>query len=232
MPDATTAVDWAARQIIALIRAKPRATLGLGTALPLLPVIQQLVRAHQIDGLDFSRARIFVMDEAVPSPIQEISFTPGWLQEHFLERVNLDPDRIHAPNGRTSDLETECGRFEELIRRHGGIDLQLVDLGANGRIGYHEPPATAYSRTSIQTQVPDRGSPPLRVITMGLGTILESQSCLLLATGQALAGVVAQVMTGAVNPLIPATALHYHLHCHLVLDEAAAAQLPNRLATP
>ena len=66
---------------------------------------------------------------------------------------------------------------------------------------------------------------PRRAITMGVGTILEARHCLLLATGEDKADIVARAVEGPVTSMISATALQFHPHCTVVLDEAAASRL-------
>lgn len=66
---------------------------------------------------------------------------------------------------------------------------------------------------------------PRRAITMGVGTILECQRCLLLATGAEKADIVARAVEGPITSMISATALQLHSRCTVVVDEAAAARL-------
>jgi glucosamine-6-phosphate deaminase len=60
---------------------------------------------------------------------------------------------------------------------------------------------------------------------MGVGTILESRRCLLLATGPGKAEIIAKAVEGPITSMISATALQLHARCTVVLDEAAAGKL-------
>ena len=60
---------------------------------------------------------------------------------------------------------------------------------------------------------------------MGVGTILDARRCVLLATGEDKAEIVARAIEGPVTSMISATALQFHPHCAVVLDEAAASRL-------
>ncbi len=60
---------------------------------------------------------------------------------------------------------------------------------------------------------------------MGVGSILECRRCLLLATGQAKAGVIAKAVEGPITAMISATSLRLHPRCTVVVDEAAAGKL-------
>jgi glucosamine-6-phosphate deaminase len=60
---------------------------------------------------------------------------------------------------------------------------------------------------------------------MGVGTILECRRCLLLATGEEKADIVARAIEGPISGMVSATALQLHARCTVVVDEAAAAKL-------
>jgi glucosamine-6-phosphate deaminase len=66
---------------------------------------------------------------------------------------------------------------------------------------------------------------PRRAITMGVGTILESRRCLLLATGEEKAEIIAKALEGPITSRVTATALQLHPHCTVVVDRAAASKL-------
>jgi glucosamine-6-phosphate deaminase len=64
-----------------------------------------------------------------------------------------------------------------------------------------------------------------RAITMGVGTILECRRCLLLATGEEKADILASAIEGPITAMISATALQLHPRCTVIVDEAAASKL-------
>lgn len=58
---------------------------------------------------------------------------------------------------------------------------------------------------------------------MGIGTILEAQEILVIASGSSKAPIVARIVTAEPTVDIPASALKGHPHVMLLLDEEAAA---------
>lgn len=52
------------------------------------------------------------------------------MQAQLFSGVNLDPDRIHVLDGWAAGLEVECRRYEAAIEEAGGIDLQILGIGA------------------------------------------------------------------------------------------------------
>jgi glucosamine-6-phosphate deaminase len=69
---------------------------------------------------------------------------------------------------------------------------------------------------------------PRRAMTMGVGTILESQRALVLVTGQEKAAILAEAVEGPVTSRVTASALQLHPSCVVVVDEAAASELQDQ----
>jgi glucosamine-6-phosphate deaminase len=238
-PDEQAAASLVARIIAADLRRNPRLVLGLATGRTMNLVYRCLAHLHREEALDFSRCRTFNLDEYVGLPPDNLNSYHFYMQEHLFGHLNLDPAQTHLPNGVANDLDAECRRYEALIQKAGGIDLQLLGIGRAGHIAFNEPLSSLHSRTRVKALSPltleqngkffgGADKVPPRAITMGVGTILESRRCLLLALGREKAGVVAQAVEGPVTSMITATALQMHPRCAVVLDEAAASQLTQK----
>lgn len=237
-PDAAEAAELAARVIQREIETNPQSVLGLATGRTMEFVYARLAALHQQDGLDFSGCRTFNLDEYVGLPGQHENSYRFYMDQHLFGRVNIDRKKTRVPDGMAADLAAECAGYERRIRRSGGIDLQLLGLGLSGHLGFNEPLSAFGSRTrtvalapaTLQQNAslfPEPELMPRQAITMGLGTILESRRCLLLATGAAKSEIVAATIEGAVTCTVPASALQLHPDCLIILDEAGASRLRN-----
>jgi glucosamine-6-phosphate deaminase len=60
---------------------------------------------------------------------------------------------------------------------------------------------------------------------MGIGSIMASRECLLLAFGDAKARAIAAAVEGPLSAAVPASILQLHPVARVVVDEAAAAKL-------
>jgi glucosamine-6-phosphate deaminase len=69
---------------------------------------------------------------------------------------------------------------------------------------------------------------PRLAITMGVGTILESRQCLLLAAGDSKARAIRDTIEGPITAQVTASALQLHRDVVTVLDEDAARLLERR----
>src|SRR5438477_5785674 len=221
------------------LRANPHLVLGLATGRTMERVYRCLVRMHKEEKLDFSLCRSFNLDEYVGLFPADPNSYRHYMNHHLFRHVNVDARNTHLPNGLAGDLGEECRRYEAAIQRFGGIDLQLLGLGKAGHIGFNEPLSALRSRTRVKALTPTtikQNAPffggeervPRRAITMGVGTILESRRCLLLATGESKAEVIAKAVEGPITSMISATTLQLHPHCTVVVDEEAADRLKEK----
>ena len=235
-PDADAAAGLVARIIAKELRANPHLVLGLATGRTMERVYRRLVQIHRKEELDFSLCRTFNLDEYVGLAPEDPHCYRHYMNEHLFRHVNIDLRNTHLPNGQAPDLEAECRSYDAAIARFGGIELQLLGVGQAGHIGFNEPLSALRSRTRVKALAPltlrqnaaffgGEKNVPRRAITMGVGTILESRRCLLLATGAEKAEIIAKAVEGPITSMISATALQLHMHCTVVVDEAAAGQL-------
>ncbi len=238
-PNPEAAAALVARIVARELRLNAHLVLGLATGKTMERVYRHLVRMHQQEGLDFSLCRTFNLDEYVGLFPSDPNSYRHYMEHHLFRHVNIDPRNAHLPNGLAPDLEAECRRYEATIERAGGIDLQLLGIGKAGHIGFNEPLSALRSRTRVKALTPTtlkQNAPmfggeehmPRRAITMGVGTIIEARRCLLLATGDSKAAVVAQAVEGPITSMVTASALQLHARCTVIVDEEAAAGLQEK----
>jgi glucosamine-6-phosphate deaminase len=235
-PTAEAAAELIARVIGRELRSNPNLVLGLATGRTMESVYAKLVRMHREEKLDFSLCRTFNLDEYVGLSGQDRHSYRHYMNHHLFLQVNIDPRNTHLPEGMAANPDRECVRYEELIQRFGGIDLQLLGIGRDGHLGFNEPLSALHSRTRVKALAPptlaqnaplfeDPSQMPRHAMTMGVGTILDCRRCLLLATGEEKADIIARAVEGPITAMISATALQLHPRCTVVVDEAAASRL-------
>src|SRR5712692_777950 len=241
-PTSAQASRHVALMIESLIRQNNSANrptvLGLATGSTPLGLYRELIRLHKERGLDFARVVSFNLDEYYPMAPDDPHSYRRWMRETFFDHVNLPPANVHIPDGTVAapDVEDYCARYEQLIRRAGGIDLQILGIGRSGHIGFNEPGSTRHSRTRMVTLDPvtrrDAASSffgqenvPFRALTMGVGTILEARKIAIMVFGEHKSAIVCRAVEGEVTDAIAASFLQNHADTTFLLDEAAAAEL-------
>ena len=233
--------DDVARAVAACIadalRRTPALVLGLASGRTPLAPYAELARLHAGERLDFSAVTTFNLDEfGGVAPDHPGSFR-RFMQEHFFDAVNLDRAGIGFLDGTTPDPIAECDRYERAIAERGGIDLQILGIGANGHIGFNEPGDVLQARTHVVRLHDttrrdnaglfggDAGAVPREALSMGMGTILKAKAIILIATGERKAPCVERMVNGPVTTRLPASFLQLHPQAALYVDGAAASRL-------
>lgn len=154
------------------------------------------------------------------------------MHRNLFDLVNVNPASINLPDGTNMDAEAECARYDYVIKRVGGIDLQLLGMGHNGHIGFNEPDdhfskgthcvdlteSTIQANSRLFDSIDDV---PRQAYTMGTQTIMYARMILVVANGEAKAQAVHDMCYGPVTPECPASILQLHTNCVIVADEAA-----------
>nr|WP_322975193.1 glucosamine-6-phosphate deaminase [Aporhodopirellula aestuarii] len=226
----------AAEIIAATLSETPACVLGLATGSTPLDVYTELARKHREEGLDFGRVTTFNLDEYIGLTPDHPQSYVHYMNKHLFSLVNISRDRTHLPNVQTDNLDESAKQYERLLKAAGGVDLQLLGIGANGHIGFNEPGAGPESVTRVVDLAPktiqsnsrffeSEAEVPRRAITMGIATILRAREILLLATGSSKADAVAEAIKGPVTSDNPASFLQTHANVRFLLDPDAAARL-------
>lgn len=226
----------AANIISAQVIMKPNCVLGLATGSTPIGTYDQLVEWYNKGDLDFSEVTTVNLDEYKGLPRTNDQSYYYFMHQHLFDRVNIDPERTNVPNGMEPDAEKECGRYEELIRSLGGVDLQLLGLGHNGHIGFNEPGEAFQKEThcvdltesTIEANkrfFASADDVPKQAYTMGIKTIMQAKKILIVVNGENKADIVERAFFGPVTPEVPASILQLHNDVTLVGDEAALAKI-------
>lgn len=229
---AAQAAEFTANLIIETVQTVEKPNLGVATGRTMDAVYHNLVTRALNDGVDFSNVRAFAVDEYVGLAKGSANSYRSYLDMHLFNQLNFSPNNIFIPNVYANDIDEACYEYEQNIKSYGGVDLQLLGIGRNGHIGLNEPGSSLDSHTRIVALTSSTRSSnkvlfhdesmPLTAVTMGIGTILSSKKCLLLATGETKSEIIQKMVNGDINSKIPATALKEHKNSLLILDQEAA----------
>ncbi|MGN6126429.1 MAG: glucosamine-6-phosphate deaminase [Humibacter sp.] len=219
-----------------VVESKPRAVIGLATGSSPLAIYAGLAKRVEAGSLDFTGVRGFALDEYVGIPEDHPQSYASVIRHEVVEPLHMDPTLVQVPDGRAVDVEVACREYEQAIVDAGGIDIQILGIGANGHIGFNEPTSSFASRTRIKTLAPKTradnarffDSPdevPTHCVTQGLGTIMQARRLVLVAQGESKADAIAAAVEGPVAAICPASVLQFHEHATVIIDEAAASKL-------
>lgn len=228
--------DRAAEIVTEQIRRKPNSTIGFATGGTPKGLYKRLIENHRRRGLDFSKVTTFNLDEYVGLPPEHDQSYHYYMWENLFNHINVNPSRVHIPHGMADDIDEFCRWYEQRIEESGGIDLQILGIGANGHLAFNEPGSSLGSRTRIKTLTEktvrdnarffdDPDEVPEYAITMGIGTIMEANKLLLIASGERKAQAIKKTLEGPVTAMCPSTIVQLHRHAHVIIDDEAASAL-------
>ena len=231
-----------------LIRTKPDAVLGLATGSSPLAAYRALAVKVKAEGIDMSQVRGFALDEYLGLPLDHPESYHSTIHRTVVEPLGLNPELVHVPGDALGGAPIEDGEtiahageaYDAAIAAAGGIDVQILGIGADGHIGFNEPGSSLASGTRVKTLVQqtrvdnarffddDIDQVPTHCITQGVGTILKARHLVLLAFGENKAEAIAQTVEGGISAFCPASALQLHPHATIIVDEAAASKLRHK----
>ena len=226
----------AANLISAQMMMKPDCVLGLATGSSPIGTYKQLVEYYQKGELDFSQVNTVNLDEY--RGISRTNKNSYWyfMHEKLFNKINMNPFKIHLPDGENMDDQEVCLNYNHLIETLGGIDLQLLGLGMDGHIGFNEPGVAFNLQTHVadlhestlnanQKFFPKEEQVPKQAYTMGIKSILQAHKIVMIVSGEEKAEMVREAFLGAITNTIPASILQTHPDFILVTDQEAGKYL-------
>jgi glucosamine-6-phosphate deaminase len=226
----------AADMIQQIVKDRPQAVLGLATGSTPIATYQELIRRYQNGQIDFSQVKTFNLDEYYGLDSHHPQSYHSFMRENLFNHINIKEENIHIPSGTPENVVTYCRAYEQRIEEAGGIDLQILGIGRNGHIGFNEPsdelqPDTHLVQLASETIEANarfferKEDVPRYAITMGIQTILQAKSLLLLVIGKEKAKIVQKLFDSGITTDIPASFLKLHPNVSVLVDQEAGSQV-------
>ena len=233
---------WSARYIADRInKFQPTAerpfVLGLPTGGTPLATYQRLIELHQAGEVSFQNVVTFNMDEYVGMAADHPESYRNFMYNNFFNHVDMQEQNINLLDGNTTDHQAECQRYEDKIKTYGRINLFMGGVGNDGHIAFNEPASSLASRTRIKTLTHetriansrffegDINQVPKYSLTIGVGTLLDSEEVMILITGHNKAQALQAAVEGCVNHLWTVSALQLHPKSMIICDEPSTQEL-------
>ena len=219
-------LDKAAAQVKALLAEKPEAVLALSAGEDCIRLLERLAGMQQAGELSFSRAKFFAVTELCG----EEPYVKSRLNACFFSRVDAERENCFFLS------EEKLENYDGMIAEKGGIDLAILDIGLNARIGFNEP-ATPFDSLSHRQKLSDSSRRELAPLfggeekvpefglTMGIKTLVSARDILLISSGESRADAVFNMLYGRNDSFVPAAFLQIPLNVTVYLDGASARKL-------
>ena len=159
------------------------------------------------------------------------------MRQNLFSQIGIPEENINILNGNAKDLVAECESFEAKIKAKGGIKLFLGGIGPDGHIAFNEPGSSLHSRTRVKTLTYDTkmansrffghdiDAVPKLALTVGVGTVTDSEEVLLIVNGHSKARALYKMIEEGVNHMWTSSALQLHPKSMVVCDEEATYEL-------
>ncbi|MBU3100224.1 MULTISPECIES: glucosamine-6-phosphate deaminase [Clostridium] len=226
----------AALMVASQVTLKPDSVIGLATGDTPLGMYEELVKLYNKKEVDFKEVRTFNLDEYHGLDRENSQSYYSYMTRNLFDKVDISKNNINMPDGMAKDVNASCVLYESKIKTLGGIDMQVLGIGGNGHIGFNEPNVNFEAQThlvNLDEQTIEANSRffksieevPVKAISMGIKTIMNSKKIILLANGLNKAEVIEKAVNGKINPSIPASILQLHNDVTIIIDKEAASLL-------
>ena len=227
--------ELAAQRYVQLLNAKPDAILGYATGSTPLGLYAELIRLNKAGKFSYAKATSFNLDEYAGLDGSHDQSYRYFMNHNLFDHVDIRKDHTFVPSGLDLSAETAAA-YDKAIEEAGGIDLQLLGIGNNGHIGFNEPGTPFGSITHLveltesTRQANSRffksiDEVPTHAVTMGIRTVMNAKSVILMAIGKAKAPIMKETLQGPVTEQVPASVLQLHPDVEFYLDYDAASLL-------
>jgi glucosamine-6-phosphate deaminase len=206
-------------------------------------VFNHLIKLHKNGELSFNNVIVFLLYEFYPLSSATNS-NLHQTKKAFLNHIDIPRENIFYPDGfmDKNTIYEFSKEYEEKIKSYGGIDIAILGIGLAGTIGLNSAGTTSASRTHfvLMDNTSRKESAqlfnsienvPEGVITMGLGTIMDSKKIVLISWGESKSAILKKTIEGPAIDSIPSTCLQHHTNVNIYVDLSSAFDL-TRISHP
>jgi len=105
---ASSVAEGVAREVVRQLNKKPDTVLGLPTGATPEPLYQKLVEIYRRGQVSFAQVTTFNLDEYLGLGPDHPASYRAYMERHLFGHVDIDPSRIHIPDGLAPDPDREC----------------------------------------------------------------------------------------------------------------------------
>ncbi len=222
------AAEAAAQRVKELLKEKPKAVLAIEGGRDTRELYQRLADMSAEEEISFADASVFLISDYEIAPRGKYLKDP--IIDEFIDCVDIDDNNVCYINSLTARI------YDEVIEEKGGIDLAIMSVGADSRIGFNEPGTQFMTLTHAQKLTdPTRAelaeefggieNVPETGLTMGIKNLTDAREQIVLAFGEEKAEPVFNMIYGRNDSRWPAAFLQIPKNVTVYVDAPAASKL-------
>jgi glucosamine-6-phosphate isomerase len=225
--------------VLNYLRKKPDAMICVASGHTPVGAFKCMIEDVRSGKLDLSKVTFVSLDEWIGVDPADPGSCLAMLKKDLFDHITLRKDQVQFFDVTAKDLQKECDRINELIARHGGLDIMLVGIGTNGHIGMNEPGSSFEDYAHISQLAEEtittgqkyfqKATQLDKGITLGLRHFREARMPIVMASGTKKASVIKRVMDSTPKRELPASIVHEVNNSYVMIDQEAAAALEDQL---
>lgn len=235
--DYAAASETAGKLMSDFVKANPSCNLCLPTGSTPEGPFEVLVRNAKAENISFANVKGFNMDEYAGLGRDDPNGYYYFVKQRIYDHLNIPPENTDAPEADAADLQAACDAYTKRVAAAGGFDFTLLGIGTDGHIAFNMPADVFHLNTHLEDLseetieanarfFDDPDQVPKQAITSGVGMLFSSKVIVLVACGKSKAKIMAEWLNNPVmDPHLPASILHLHPNCTVIMDEEAASEV-------
>lgn len=217
-----------------VLDANEKPVLGLATGSSPEGLYARMVEDYKEGNHSYKDVVTYNLDEYVGIDRDDPQSYYTFMNDHLFKHIDINPENTHVPYGSTDE---DAKAYDDEVK---GVNVQLLGIGRNGHIGFSEPGTPFDERTHIVDLTEstreankrffdnDINKVPKQAISQGIGTIMDADKVLLIASGEDKADAIKAMIEGEPTIECPASALQNHKDVVVIVDKAAASKLSSK----
>jgi len=191
-----------------------------------------------LQPIEWEKVNAFHMDEYIGLERNSPQSFGRFLKERLFDKVNCR--EVHYLDGNATDLEKECERYAELLKKYP-TDIVCLGIGENTHLAFNDPHVADFKDTKVVKivdldeqnriqQVNDGAfetleKVPTHALTLTIPALFRSTYALAIAPGDKKAQAIYHTVHSEVQEHYPSTILRTHSNSVLYVDTLSAAEL-------
>jgi glucosamine-6-phosphate deaminase len=224
-------------KIAELLQTKEQVNIVFAAA----PSQNEFLASLQQQPVRWDRINAFHMDEYVGVDKDAPQLFANYLKENLFDNVSCR--EVHYMNGNNEDLEQECNRYAELLKRYP-TDIVILGIGENTHIAFNDPHVADFNDPKLvkivdldeknrrqQVDPDDKycfvslDKVPTHAITLTVPALLKATFAYAIAPGKNKADAIYHTVRTEVQEHYPSTILRNHEHTIVFVDKDSAEKL-------
>lgn len=220
----------AADMVKEVMTEKSNAVLGLATGSTPVGLYKELIRMNKENEIDFSKITTVNLDEYIGLSGTHDQSYRYFMNKNLFDHININKASTFVPNGLAVDTKAEAENYDKRIEELGGIDIQIMGVGANGHIAFNEPDSMLSAGTHVVELTENtieansrffasKDDVPKYAMTMGLAPIMKSKKIVVLVNGTNKAEALRGLFEGKIVTSNPVTMLLMHRDVTVIIPK-------------